>query len=554
MKKKIINVSQFIAKYLKNLGVKNVYMLSGTGSIYLDDAFAHTKGINYICAKHEAAAAVMAEGEAKLTNTIGVVISTTGPGGTNAIGGIVESWVDSVPVLIISGQVFNKQISKNVRSFGVQGFNIIENVKNITNYAAQVKNPKTIKYHLDKAIYYAYKGRPGPVWLDMPFDVQSSKINPSELKAFKPKLKKINYSNILSKIDILISKIKNSKRPVVVFGQAIRQTGSIELFKKFINKLNIPAVSARMAIDILPYNHNLNFGLGGMRGHKYSREILINSDLIIALGTSYTHAFAGSNYNYYNNKKVIMVNIDKNEIIKPGFKNFGILCDIYYFLESINIKLLSQKNKIFFKEWTKYCHKLKKSQQIVTSNMKKNPINSYYMIEIINEISKSNYIFVNDAGSANYVCSQNLKFKKGQREITSGAFYSMGLALPLAIGASVSNKNNTTICITGDGSIELNIQELKTMVNNRLNIKLIIINNGGYASIRKSQDDMTGGRYTDDEQILNFKKIAAAFNIKFEIISNFKNLKKLLKLSFQKQGPVIIEIVCDPNQNIIETH
>ena len=547
-----MKVSDYLSKYLYDIGVKNVFMLSGTGSIHLDDAFAHQDGMHYICARHEAAAAMMAEASAKLTGNIGVVIATTGPGGTNAIGGVVEAWIDSVPILVISGQVYSHQISEGVRSFGVQGFNIIENVQNITKYAVQVSDPFKIRYHLEKAISKSTTGRPGPVWLDIPFDIQSEKISPDELEGYTPENSIVNSNK--DKVSAAIDVLLDSNKPLITFGQGIRNAGAIKEFKNLIELLKVPCISARMGLDILPYVNPYFFGLGGMRGHRGPALMMKECDLIIALGTSFSHSFAGENYDQFNpSAKLIIVNIDSSEMTKPGLNvNIAIEMDLKQFISDLidNPKVCKINSK--YSEWLKKCEKLKKDLPTVLPSFAGNPINSYYFVECLNKHSKKNNIFVDDAGSANYVCSQGLKLREGQREITSGAFYSMGVALPLAIGAAVTEPEAQVIAVTGDGSIELNIQELRTMSHNNLNVKLFVINNGGYASIRKSQDDMVGGRYTDDQGVLNFSKVADAFDLPFHILDDFAKLDVKLTKILSVNGPALIEVVCDPKQDIIE--
>jgi acetolactate synthase-1/2/3 large subunit len=546
-----MRVADYLANSISDLGVKNVFMLSGTGSVHLDDAFAFQKDINHICARHEAAAVYMAEAAAKLTGKIGVVIATTGPGGTNAISGIVEAWVDSAPVLVISGQVNTAQISKGVRSFGVQGFNIIENVQNITKYAVQITDPYSIKFHLEKAIHEATSGRPGPVWLDIPFDIQAQKINQDELEGFnidyKPKV------SIDKKITEVMSLIKSSVKPLIIFGQGVRSSGAIEEFESFLENYQIPAICSRMSFDILPYENPFYFGMGGMRGHKAPSILMKEADTIVILGSSFTHAYAGDSYDCYNqDAKLVMVNLDNSEATKPGLKiDISLNADVKEFLYTANI--LHNKNDVHSPTWLSRCRYLHENLPSVDDSMAKNPINSYYFVECLNKVSEENHIFINDAGSSNYICSQALKLKKGQRELTSGAFYSMGIALPLAIGASATELDSQVIAITGDGSIELNIQELRTLSQNNLNVKLFIINNGGYASIRKSQDEIVGGgRYTDDEEVLNFENVAKAFELDFEILDNYKSLEIDLKKILSKKGPALIEVVCDSKQEIIE--
>jgi len=547
-----MRLSDYLANYLNNIGVKNIYMLSGTGSIYLDDAFAHQRGMKYICARHEAAAVLMAEASAKLTGIIGVVIATTGPGGTNAIGGVVEAWVDSVPILVISGQVNSSQISPKTRSYGVQGFNIIENVQNITKYAVQVSDSHQIRFHLEKAIHLATTGRPGPVWLDIPLEIQSEKISPDELVGYtsEDSIIKPNKDKVTEVIDILL----DSNKPLIVFGQGIRNAGAITEFKQMLEQLKIPSITARMGLDILPYSNPYFFGLGGMRGHRAPAVIMKECDLIIALGTSVTHAFAGNNYDQYNPlAKLIMINIDSHEMNKPGINaDLAIEMGLKEFISTFIKNSKDHKIDNKYSKWLKKCSDLKKDLPTVLSSYAVNPINSYYFVECLNRHSKDNHIFVNDAGSANYICSQGLKLQTGQREITSGAFYSMGVALPLAIGAAVTEPKSQIIAITGDGSIELNIQELRTMSLNKLNIKLFVINNGGYTSIKKSQEDMVGGRYTDDEEVLNFSNVANAFDLPFHILDNYENLDLLIPEILTVNGPELIEVVCDTEQEIIE--
>jgi len=546
-----MRVADYLANYISNLGVKNVFMLSGTGSVHLDDAFAFQKDINHICARHEAAAVYMAEAAAKLTGNIGVVIATTGPGGTNAISGIVEAWVDSVPVLVISGQVNTDQISDGVRSFGVQGFNVIENVEHITKYAAQITDPSSIKYHLEKAIHHATSGRAGPVWLDIPFDVQASMIDGEDLKGFnvEPVVSNIDQAQIHNVKHIL----EEATKPLVVFGQGIRSSSAIVDLEHFLKKYNVPAICARMSLDVLPYDNPYFFGMGGMRGHKAPSVMMKEADTILVLASSFTHAYAGDAYDFYNpNAKVIMVNVDSTESTKPGLRvDIQLQMDVKEFLIELN-----RLDNIINSEcsaWVDRCRMLHEKLPTVDKSLAKNPINSYYFVECLNRVTNENHIFVNDAGSSNYICSQALKLRKGQRELTSGAFYSMGIALPLAIGASASDLNAQVIAITGDGSIELNIQELRTLSQNNLDVKLFIINNGGYASIRKSQDEIVGGgRYTDDEEVLNFKNVATAFEIGFEIIDSYENLESELLRVLNKKGPVLIEVVCDSKQEIVE--
>jgi acetolactate synthase-1/2/3 large subunit len=544
-----MRVSNYIANFLAQQGVREIFMLSGTGSIYLDDAFAHQRDMKYVCARHEAAAVIMAEAVAKLTGNIGVVVSTTGPGATNAAAGVVEAWVDSVPVMVISGQVSSSEISTHDRTFGIQGFDIVSHVESITKYSVTVLDPESIRYHLEKAVHSAMTGRPGPVWLDIPMDIQSSQISPDDLIGFIPDTNDYcTFDNLDDKLDEFIKLLSSSAKPVVIFGQGIRISRTISEFKNLIELLDIPAVSARMAKDILSYSHRNYIGMGGYKGQVPPAKILKESDLILSLGTSHSVSFPVD-----DNSKLICVNIDENILKKDELKiDLSIHANLKDFIPLAIARI--KKSNLNYSHWMRKCLKIKEENPVITGEHLYNPINSYYLLNRLDENSSERHIFVNDAGSANYVSSQTLKLEHGQREITSGAFYSMGLAIPLAIGAASCMPESQIITVTGDGSIELNLQEIQTINLNNLNIKVFVINNGGYASIRESQDSMCGGRYTDDEEILNFSKVADTFNMPFYFIDDYQKLDEQIEDIFSIDGPALIEVLCDPNQNILSPY
>lgn len=545
--------AKYIAEFVYQQGVRTVYMLSGTGSIYLDDAFAFHDGLKYICARHEAAAVMMAEANAKITQNLGIVIATTGPGGTNAIGGLVEAWVDSVPVLVISGQVANEHIVEDVRSYGVQGFNIIKNVKNMTKYAEMVKDPTSIRYHMEKAIYLAKSGRPGPVWLDIPLDVQKAEIDIEELQGYEPETLQDVNQGIEGDVENIVNSLMLAKRPLIVIGQGIRNAMVIPEFKEFVKSVNAPVIASRLGLDILPYSYKNYFGLGGMRGRKHTALIMKQCDLILSLGSSLAFPFIGERSKTLSKDvKIIMVNTDKAELNKPGLKvEFPILKDVREVIVQL-IKKIRDVKMPDYSAWMETCSGYKEKYSTVVSEYKKNPINSYYFLERLEEHSKEKTIFVSDAGSSYYITGQTLKFNKGQRDITSGAFASMGLAIPLSIGCGSVNSNVDVLVVTGDGSIELNIQELRTISQNNLNIKVFVINNGGYASIRNSQDNICGGRYTDDAEILDFSKVAEAFELPFCLIENYEEIDEKIRRVLSKKGPALVEVVCDRDQKILK--
>ena len=377
-------------------------------------------------------------------------------------------------------------------------------------------------------------------------DLQSAKIDLDTMPSFVAE--KSNSLNIQNKAEDFLTLLQQAKKPVVAFGRGVKLSNCKNELSEFLRKTNIPSVSARMANDVLAHSDKNYFGMGGIRGRRAAVSIMKEADLLITLGTSNCYTFFGDNEILNKNCKLAVVNIDDKIFKREDIQiDFSVKCDLKTFLLQVNKKV----NNINFETWLDKCQKIKTCNPMVTKDLEKNPINSYYLAKTLSEITNSRHIFTNDAGSSNYISSQSLNFENGQRELTSGAFYTMGLTLPLAIGAAISEPESQIIAITGDGSIELNIQELQTININNLNIKIVVINNGGYASIRDSQDAMCGGRYTDDEQILNFKKIADAFELDFEIIQDYKLIKPTMKKVLANSRPTIIEVVCDDSQYMI---
>ena len=546
--KTVTTVADYIVDFLYSLGVRNIFMLSGTGSVQLDDAFARKKGMKYICARHEATAIVMAEAAAKLKNVIGVSVVTTGPGGANAIPGVIEAWVDSTPVMVISGQVSSDTYIKD-RAFGIQGFNIIDNVKNITKYSAMLTNPEDIRYHLERAVHEAFSTRPGPVWIDIPMDLQAKEICIEDLKGFEPS-EDLENKILNSELNKLFDLLDSSKKPLVAFGRGVKLSETGKKMQKFLEDYDIPSISARMANDVLSLESPHYYGMGGIRGRRSAVAVMKQCDLLLTLGTSNCYTFFGKEGECLSpDAKLIAVDINKEMFTRADLNlEHGVRCDLNAFFDYTD----NRPNTITRDSWIEECMSLESRNPMVTEELRKDPINSYYLADVLSRLTGPNHIFTNDAGSSNYISSQALKLNNGQKELTSGAFYTMGLSLPLAIGAAVEEPSKQIIAITGNGSIELNIQELQTINLNNLNIKIIIINNGGYASIRDSQDAMCGGRYTDDEQILNFKKIADAFSLDFEIVQSVDNLQEKLEHVLKNNLPTLVEVVCDDAQYMIQ--
>ncbi len=552
-------VSNLIANSLKKEGIKDIFMLTGYGAMYLNDAIEKA-GINFFAARNEAAAPMMAEAYAKVKNTIGAVCVTAGPGATNALPGLAEAYVDSAPIIIISGQVENRYTADffkniNIRTLGTAEFSVTRILKNITKYAVKITKPSSCLYEVEKAIYLAKSGRPGPVWIEIPLDIQAAKIKDiKSLKRFKPpKKNKIKLDNEFQKIYKVLIK---SEKPLFILGNGLKQSDCETIFKKINNKLNIPFFNSRFANDIFPYSNKLNMGLCGIKGMTYSKELTDQCDLLISLGCRFAPTLCNGNPKKFAKQAyTISVNNDKNELDLNLKKiDLKINHNLNYFLEKFE-KFIQNKKVNNYNKWVKECLIIKNNNKIPNLKSKKHPIDLYRFMHDLGNLAPKDSILITDAGSNYYIGGQAWNFNNGQKEISSSANAAMGLSLPLSIGASVAEKKNVILSVTGDGSIELNIQELKAISHYNLNIKTFVINNGGYVSMKKWQGDFFKGNILDNEDLtgvgtLNFKKIANAFDLEYLSIKKIEDIKKIIKKTLSNKKPYLIEVFTDPNQKI----
>lgn len=557
-----IRVADFIAQFLVEKGVKDIFVLTGHGAMYLNDAIVSRKDLTYYCSRHEATAALMAEAYARYKGELGAICVTAGPGSTNVIPGLAEAWVDNASIIIISGEVPRRHTTRmakvpGLRSFGTAEVDTQSIVSPMTKYAVMVDDPKLIRYHLEKATYLALSGKPGPVWLDIPLDVQSSLVNPEKLKGFNQPKERINLHKINTQLAQVIKLLKCSKYPLIVAGGGIRQSKTVEEFNEFSKILNIPIIFSRMGIDIMPYSNPLNMGLGGIRGNKHSYFVENKADLVLSLGSRLAIPLVGYDLEIFNPRaKIISVDIDPAEHKKPGVKlTVPITLDLNDFFAK-TIPIIKKEKFPDWSEWTKECQNLKKQYPMITPDLKRDPIDLYYFMSRLSALGEKKHIYTSDSGSNYYIAGQIYEFEKNQREISSIGFGAMGLTIPLAVGASIADPSKQVLGVTGDGSLELNIQDLKTISFYNLDIKLFVINNGGYASMKNWQDKFFKGRRigADDKSgvgLLNLKNIAKAFDMPYDCIKSYKTIDKKLKQIFKKRGPLFVEVFCRSDQKII---
>jgi acetolactate synthase-1/2/3 large subunit len=557
-----MRVCDIIAEFICNkAGIKDVFMVSGGGVMFLNDGLACNNEIKKICCHHEQAATMAAVAYAKYKG-LGCAYVTTGCGGTNSITSVLHAWQDNIPCIFISGQVKRKESSRNcnssVRQLGVQEADIITIVNSITKYSIMVNDEKEILYHLEKALHIATSGRPGPVWLDIPMDVQSAEVKVDDLIHFdKEELpNKIKVCCGDEDIEYIQKAFKCSKRPIIVAGQGIRLSDSIDQFEKFITKYNIPFVCSRLGFDVLPTEHKLNIGRIGNKGMRSANFALQNSDFVLVLGSRLSVCSTGQEYNYFAREAIVtVVDIDTEEHKKNTVKiDKEINCDLKFFLNTLKLD-----EELEYSDWADRCLIWKKKYPVFLQeyNNTENGINMYLFVDKLSKYLKEDSVVVTDAGSAAYVPAQGLLFSsRNQRYIVSGAQAEMGFTLPGTIGVCVARNDKETIGITGDGSLQMNIQELQTVVHHGYPIKLFVWNNDGYLSIRTTQNKFFNGRLlgtdsTSGVSFPNLEKISYAYGLAYYKTDSIDNIDTVIQRVFKYDGPVICEVICERDQLII---
>jgi len=559
-----IKLSDYLVQTLVNKGVRTVFMLTGGAAMHLNDSVGKEKKIKYVCTHHEQSAAMAAESYARVKNDLGVCLVTCGPGGTNTITGVAGAWLDSLPVLFISGQVKRNDLKSNypgLRQLGVQEVNIVEIVKSITKLAVTIVDPNEIAYYLEKAIFLSKKDRPGPVWLDIPLDIQASMIDTEKLKKFYPEEIENKVDKILlhKQILLIIELLKKAKRPVVIGGLNIHTFNLLSPFRKVIDTLRIPVVATMTAHDLIPYDSLYYGGRCGLFGDRQGNFTIQNSDLVISLNSRLAMWETGYDFQGFAPRaKKVVVDIDESEFKKPTMKpDLAIKVDLATFLEEFDKEI--EKNKIAdFSGWVKQTMKWKTKYPVALPEYKelKNKVNSYHFIDILSSVLDKDEIIVTGVGTSFTGTSQSIKLKTKQRLCMNIGCAAMGYDLPAAIGAHYASLKKRIVLIVGDGGIQLNIQELQTIAGNNLPIKIFILNNLGYLAIRITQKAFFEKRYVGSSldsglSFPSFKKIAQSYGISYCKIANHTNLKNKIKKTLNSKGPVICEIMMDSEQQLI---
>lgn len=549
---KRMRVSDFVIQYLRdNYGVDTIFTVSGGGCIFLVDSLGSTEGVQYVATHHEQAASIAAEGYARINNKLGACVVTSGPGGTNAITGTLCSWLDSIPVIVISGQV-NKEMTTEytnlpLRQLGDQEFNIVESVKSMTKYAVQVNEPDQIKYHLEKACKLATTGRPGPVWIDIPLNVQSANIEPELLVGFEDNTEIKNASDI--DLSTILNKWKEAKKPLLIVGNGIRLSGGVDELHKLLEATNIPVITAVNGNDLVTSEYPQYYGRFGTHAQICANNLISDCDFLLTIGSRLYVRQTGYNFQSFAKQAYkVHVDVDVNELNKPTlFTDLKVESDAKQFLKQLLAQELPRTNT----EWIDHCNEVNKAPKVLQRHRdNQNFVSNYYFIEQLSKVIPTDHHVITSDGSANVVTMQVLDLKKDQRLITNTGCAPMGYGMPAAIGAAIKHK---IVCLEGDGSLHLNVHELQTIKHYNLPIKLILLNNDGYLSIKISQKTFFKGKYVASEKssgvsFPDFKKLINAYDLPYYSIKNNSDIESTLKEFFSQEGPAICEVFTDPNE------
>lgn len=549
-----MKVSDYIAQLFVENNMKHIFSISGAGNVHLLNSIIDNPKLVSIHPHQEQSGVLASLAYKRICGRLGVMITTSGGAATNAITGALDAWADSIPVLIISGQEKSEfiQAHKDLRMWGVQGFDICKTVENITKYAVLITDPKQVKYEFQKAIHIAESGRPGPSWIDIPTDILAAQINPDELKGYTPEVN-LNENAFSKFIPQLNDLLKSSKRPVFIFGNGIRLGGAEHLLNKLVEKFQTPFLTTWNGLDVISSEHPLNYGREGTYGQRCANFIVQNADLIITIGSRMAIPQVGYDLKEFGrDAKKVIVDIDPTELAKFSQDTSFTLIEAHAknFIESLLNEVVAP-SKENYNDWKKNCDAWKEKYPFVEPNglhkEQDGLLNSYQFMKELNTHFSSNEIIVTDMGTALTCTHQTLKLKDQQRIVTSTGLGEMGFGLPGAVGASLAADKQRVILINGDGSMMMNLQEMQTIIHHKLPVKLFVYINDGYLTIKHTQNNLFGKKFSGsgaDSGVScpDFSKIGEAFGFKTFKINSLEESKSIIPKVLNEDGPVLCEV------------
>jgi len=557
----MIKVSDYVAKRLADWGVEHVFLVTGGGAMHLNDSLGNEPRIQYVCMHHEQAAAMAAEGYARIANAPGVLNVTTGPGGINALNGVFGAWTDSIPMVIISGQVKRETCKTltgcpDLRQLGDQEVDIVSMVRGITKYAALIHDPKTIRYHLEKAYCLARHGRPGPCWIDIPVDVQGAQVNESDLPGFDQA--EVSRSLSLPELDKIVrdilGRIRCAKRPVILAGTGIRLAHAVDEFEKVIRALQVPVTTA-WTHDLIASDDPLFCGRPGTIGERAGNFTVQNADLVLVLGSRLNIRQVSYNWgSFAPHAFKIQVDVDPKELQKPLVTpDLGIVCDLKPFLTEMARQLSGAPIDETHSGWLAWCRERVRKYPVVQTKQRTDgpPLNPYYFIELLGGILRDDDVVVCGNATACIVPFQALRLRKGQRLFSNSGSASMGYDLPASIGAAFARNGGRVICLAGDGSLQMNVQELQTVVHHHLPVKIFVLNNNGYLSIRTTQKNFFGRLVGESKasgvSFPDMVRVAQAYGIPAMRVDH-RGQMDVVSRALNAPGPYLFDVMLDSTQ------
>jgi acetolactate synthase-1/2/3 large subunit len=555
-----MKLSDFVIDFVAKQGVKHIFMLPGGGAMHLNDSLQHSTNLTYVSTLHEQASAMAAETYAKVSGNLGVALVTTGPGGTNAITGLAGAWLDSTPCLFISGQAKRSDLKgmSGVRQMGLQEIDIVSVIGPLTKYAVTILDVNTIRYHLEKAVFIARQPRTGPVWIDIPLDVQGATIDPDELPGFDPGSLPHPHEDedVVAAVAEVIALFNSAERPILLFGNGVRLAGAQTELTMLIEQIGIPVLSTWLSVDMIAYDHALYVGKPGTVAPRGVNFALQNADFLLAIGARLDFTITGyAPDRLAREAKKIMVDIDPAELAKLArYFDLPIRADAGDFLR----EFLVQKALIRSKDrspWLVRCREWKSKYPVILPEHRRpdQQTSVYFLSEILSdELADGQLIVSGSSGAGIEIFQHALRLKAGQRLLHTTALGSMGNGVPSAIGAYLAGGGRPTVCIEGDGSIQMNAQEFETIRRLNLPIKVFVLSNNGYSSIRTSQTRwfgrLTGADPSSGLTLPDIVKIAKAYGLPTARICDQRNLRAEVRAVLDTPGPMICEVICIPDE------
>lgn len=548
-----MRVADYIAQRIAEHGVRHIFMVPGGAAMHLNDAFGREPSIDTIANLHEQACGIAAEAYARITGSLGAVLVTAGPGSTNAITGLAGAWLDSTPVIFFSGQVKSSDLKgdRGVRQFGIQEIDIVSIVEPITKYTVCITDPTTVRFHLEKALHLALTGRRGPVWLDIPLDVQGANIEPSELEAFTPEFDNKTTKSLEQEVAEALRLFSKAKRPVLLVGNGVRMSGATAEFHQLVERIQIPVLTTWLGMDLIDADHPLFFGRPGGMAPRGSNFTVQNADFLLVIGSRLDLGLVGYSYeNFAREAQKVIVDIDPAEIAKyPMHVNVSVTADAKVFLSEL-LRQFRGHPRLDHSPWAALCRSWQIRYPLLNLDQldPAQPLSAYnFSHELSAAMGPQDIVAPGSSGFACEIFLLNYRCKLGQRMFHNRGTGSMGFGLPASIGACIGSGLRRTICVDGDGGFQMNIQELETVRRLNLPIKFFVINNGGYASIRSSQSGYFNQLVCADSSsgmtLPDIKKVAQAYNLESYQINGLVQLRERIELVLNTPGPVVCEVV-----------